>query len=97
MVRLLATDGRLERAEEVASWSVEVPQGVREVVGRRLNRASEVCNQALRVAAVLGREFDPRVLERVADLSEETLLEVLDEAIGARLIEEPRAVGGPVA
>ncbi|KKL24130.1 hypothetical protein LCGC14_2418420, partial [marine sediment metagenome] len=33
IVRLLVADGRLERPEEVKSWSVTIPQGVREVVG----------------------------------------------------------------
>jgi class 3 adenylate cyclase len=88
VVRLLASDGRLERAREIQSWSIEIPQGTREVVGRRLNQLSPECNGALRVAAVLGRDFDFRVLKRVADLREDTLVEVLDEVLGARLIDE---------
>ena len=35
VVRLLASDGRLERAEQVASWNVEIPQGVREAPPRQ--------------------------------------------------------------
>ncbi len=57
VVRLLVADGRLERPEEVKSWSVTIPQGVREVVGRRLDHLSEECNRALTVASVIGREF----------------------------------------
>jgi class 3 adenylate cyclase len=93
-VRLLAADGRLKNAKAVKSWSVTIPQGVREVVGRRLDRLSADCNAALTVASVVGREFGLDVLERVSDLAADRLLDVLDEAVAARIvIEDPRAVG----
>jgi class 3 adenylate cyclase len=94
VVRLLAADGRLERPPAGGSWSLEIPQGVREVVGRRLNQLSEACNQALAVASVIGREFDATALGRVAELPEEPLLESLEEAIAARVVAEvPEARG----
>ncbi len=93
VVRLLVADGRLERPEEVKSWSVTIPQGVREVVGRRLDHLSEACNRALTVASVIGREFGLRTLERVSDISGDRLLEALEEAVAARVIAEmPRMV-----
>jgi len=94
VVRLLTSDGRLQRAAEIDSWHIEIPQGVREVVGQRLSHLSEACNDVLRVAAVLGRYFDARVLERVSELPENTLLEALDEALSARLVEEHERTGG---
>src|SRR5438270_11349771 len=39
-----------------------VPEGLREVVGRRLSRLGEDANDVLRVAAVAGLEFDERVV-----------------------------------
>jgi len=77
------------------AWTVRIPEGVREVIGRRLSRLSERCNQVLTLAAVIGREF---TLELVAalvdDLPGERLLEVTEEALAARIVEElPRAVG----
>ncbi len=94
IVRLLVADGRLERPEEVKSWSVTIPQGVREVVGRRLNHLSKECNGVLTVASVIGREFGLDALERVSDLSGDRLLEMLEEAVAARVVAEvPRAVG----
>jgi class 3 adenylate cyclase len=101
IVRLLVADGRLERPEEVKSWSVTIPQGVREVVGRRLDHLSEACNRVLTVASVIGREFGLDALERVIvrqaqheRLTGDRLLEALEEAIGARVIAElPRAAG----
>jgi len=93
IVRLLVADGRLERPEEVKSWSVTIPQGVREVVGRRLDHLSEECNRVLTVASVIGREFGLDALERVSDVTGDRLLEVLEEAAAARVIAEmPRSV-----
>jgi class 3 adenylate cyclase len=98
VVRLLVADGRLESPEQVKSWSVTIPQSVREVVGRRLDHLSEACNRVLTVASVIGREFELRVLERVAGahgdapLTGDRLLEALEEAVAARVITEvPRA------
>src|SRR3990172_2782417 len=94
VVRLLVADGRLESPEQVTSWSVTIPQSVREVVGRRLDHLSEACNRVLTVASVIGREFELRVLERVAGVhgdapvSGDRLLEALEEAAGAPVIPE---------
>ncbi|MCZ6866989.1 MAG: hypothetical protein O7E55_06635, partial [Chloroflexi bacterium] len=77
------------------SWTVRIPEGVREVIGRRLNRLSQRCNDSLTIASVIGREFELRQLTPlVEDISEDRLLEVLEEALSARVIEElPQAVG----
>ncbi len=94
VVRLLVADGRLENAESVTSWSVTIPQGVREVVGRRLDHLSDECNRALTMGAVIGREFDLKTLGTAIGQAEEgrmtadRLLEVLEEAIAARVINE---------
>jgi len=97
VVRLLVQEGELtpERLRERKSWTVRIPEGVREVIGRRLDRLSERCNQTLTIASVIGREFTLQQLNRlIDDLSEDRLLEVLEEALAARVIEElPRAVG----
>jgi hypothetical protein len=70
---------------------VAVPEGVRDVVGRRLGRLSAQTNQMLSVAAVLGRDFDVELLAAVRDTSEGSLLDALDEAVGAGLVEETGA------
>jgi len=88
VVRLLATNGRLERPEAVTSWSVEIPQGVRDVIGRRLSQLSSECNHVLTVASVLGREFAFGALEQLSEVSGDQLLAALEEAIGARVINE---------
>jgi len=94
VVRLLQADGRLDRPEDIASWSVEIPQGVRQVIGRRLNALSEECNRALTIASVIGREFDLRVLARAGELSEDRTLELLDLAEDARIVAEVEGAPG---
>ncbi|TMB68783.1 MAG: hypothetical protein E6J43_05610, partial [Chloroflexi bacterium] len=88
IVRLLVADGRLEHAESVSSWSVTIPQSVKEVVGRRLDHLSEECNRVLTIGSVIGREFGLRLLEKVSELKGDRLLEALEEAMGARVIAE---------
>ena len=96
VVRLLVQEGELsqERTADRDSWTVRIPEGVREVIGR-LNRLSQRCNETLTIASVIGREFELRQLTPlVEDISEDRLLEVLEEALSARVIEElPQAVG----
>jgi len=72
VVNLLESDGRLEDPDSVESWSVEIPQGVRQVIGRRLSTLSSDCNALLTTAAVMGREFEFPVLARVAELASAT-------------------------
>src|SRR3970282_2286536 len=85
IVRLLVADGRLESPDQVKSWSVTIPQSVREVVGRRLDHLSEACNRVLTIASVIGREFGVDALERVVGahgdtpLTGDRLVEVLEE------------------
>ena len=96
VVRLLVQEGELNQ-ESVAkdSWTVRIPEGVREVIGRRLNRLSQRCNETLTIASVIGREFElGQLTPLIEDISEDRLLEVLEEALSDRVIEElPQAVG----
>jgi DNA-binding CsgD family transcriptional regulator len=93
VVRLLEAEGWPEQQDEGRGRHARVPESVREVVGRRLSRLSDACNRALSVAAVVGRDFRLPLLEAVADLPATELVDALDEAAGARLIEEGAGVG----
>jgi predicted ATPase len=69
--------------------AIRIPEGVKEVIGRRLNLLSASCNEVLALAAVIGREFAHDVLLRAAARQgDQTLIEALDEALGAHIIEE---------
>ncbi|MFQ5665546.1 MAG: protein kinase [Candidatus Binatia bacterium] len=78
-----------------ASIADNIPEGVREVLGRRLSRLSETTNRALTFASVLGREFDFDVLLALTEIDEGTLLSSLEEALAAQLIAEHRGSSGP--
>jgi DNA-binding CsgD family transcriptional regulator/transcriptional regulator with XRE-family HTH domain/tetratricopeptide (TPR) repeat protein len=64
----------------------EVPQGVRLVIGRRLERLSAECRAVLGLAAVLGRTLDYQLLRATSEMSEEALLVVLEAAERAQLL-----------
>ena len=68
-----------------------VPEGVRDVVGQRLSRLSDTANEVLRAASVVGREFDLDLVGELAGIEEGPLLDALDEAARARLVEETDA------
>jgi class 3 adenylate cyclase/tetratricopeptide (TPR) repeat protein len=94
IVRLLVSDGRLEHVTDVSSWSVTIPQSVKEVVGRRLNHLSPDCNRVLTAGAVIGREFDLDILKDVCNIPEDRVLDLLEEADAARVIAEVQGTMG---
>jgi len=63
-----------------------IPQSVKEAIGNRLDRVSENCNDVLRICAILGKVFTFEELTAAAEQNEDTLLDALDEAVGAQLI-----------
>jgi predicted ATPase len=97
VVRLLAQEGEItsEHVPPPQRLTLGLPAGVREVIGKRLNRLSSPCNQLLTIAAVVGREFSLKEAVRLLDEPLEAhALELLEEAMAARVIEEmPQAVG----
>ena len=70
-----------------------IPEGVREVIGRRLSRLSEETNTVLAHAAVLGREFDLAILEPMTGLNEDALLSAIEEALQHQVIAEAMGRG----
>ena len=69
-----------------------IPQTVRDVIARRLTHISKECNRILVLASVLGRELGLDALARLGGVSEDELLETLDEAIAARLVSDYRGL-----
>ncbi|HEX2154487.1 MAG TPA: AAA family ATPase [Acidimicrobiia bacterium] len=73
---------------------LEIPEGIREVIGRRLSRLPEAINRTLAAAAVIGREFDVGLLESLTETDDDSVVDQLDEAVAAHLlIEAPSALG----
>ncbi|KIF06215.1 hypothetical protein PL81_08750, partial [Streptomyces sp. RSD-27] len=67
-----------------------VPQGVQEVLRRRLALLAPTVTAGLRLAAVAGRESPVALLLRAADSDAEQLLDALDAGVTAGLLTEPR-------
>ena len=71
-----------------------IPEGIREVVGRRLSLLSDATNRALAIAAVIGAQFDLVTIEGAGGPAGDELFDALDEAVQHSIIREvPDAVG----
>jgi DNA-binding SARP family transcriptional activator len=71
-----------------------LPRGIRELIGRRVAKLPDEAGRLLRVAALIGRDFELDLLERVVDLDEDALLDLLDLAVGAGLLSEVPSTPG---
>ncbi len=71
-----------------------LPDDVREVISRRLARLGQDTVESMRVASVIGREFDAILLEDVLELDEDRFLSVLDEALSTGLVGESPTTPG---
>jgi len=65
--------------EGAAARDVALPQRVREVIGRRLERLADGSRSLLTVASVIGREFEFELLRRAAGLDEDATAEGVEE------------------
>ena len=92
MVRHLGT-GRASDGNG-APWPTELPEGIREVIGRRLATLSEQTHDVLAAASVIGREFRIELLEALGSYDEDQLDEVVEESVGAHVIAEVPGVYG---
>ena len=82
--RLFGDDGKWK--PDLRLDDLRVPEGVRLVIGRRLERVSEETRKALTTGAVIGRNFDLQLLEAAGKGDEEDLLDALEEAERAQLV-----------
>ncbi len=88
----LEEEGRLFDQEgdwraDLSLEELDVPEGVRLVVGRRLERLADEGRAALTAAGVVGRRFDYALLEILSELEPDPLLDCIEAAEGLRLIE----------
>lgn len=90
VVNLMDEEGTLSK-DSVSD--IAIPDGVKETLGRRLNRLSNEANELLHVAAVIGREFTYDTLTLLGDQDDDTLVRLVEEGIEAHVIEEMRQPG----
>ncbi len=90
--RHLAEEGKLfdEKGVFLADLRVDqlhVPEGVRLVLGRRLQRLSDEARRILTTAAVIGRVVPLELLEELENAHPDAALDAIEEAERAHLVE----------
>jgi DNA-binding winged helix-turn-helix (wHTH) protein/tetratricopeptide (TPR) repeat protein len=90
VVFALAADGQLEEAASTPDLQIAVPPGVRDVISQRLQALSPACQEILKIAAVIGPEFELRALLRATSGEEEGTISLLEEATRFRILQEQR-------
>ena len=79
------SDGRWLRP---AMEELEIPQSVRLAIQTRVAKLTEPTKETLYLAAIFGREFDYGLLAAASELDAEALLDALERAEHAQLIDE---------
>ena len=94
ILRGLSESGALVFDEATGRWHVDrsmglaLPESVREVIERRVERLGGEALEVLRHAAVIGRVFDVELLESMLDTDAAALLDHLESAVAASLLAE---------
>ena len=94
ILRSLIESEAITYDETSGRWSVDpaavtsLPESVREVIERRVDRLGDEGREALTIAAVLGRSFDVRLLAELVGLPAGRLLDQLEAAVDAALLRE---------
>jgi DNA-binding CsgD family transcriptional regulator len=78
-------DGRWHRP---AMAEIKIPQTVHSAIQARLQKLPNSTQEVLRMAAILGSDFDFETLKQACDLDEETLISALESGVRAQLIDE---------
>ena len=89
---LTRESGRLSTSGDTA-LEMSIPEGLRDVIGKRLSNLSQECNELLSVASVIGREFPLDTLRAVVDMSDAVFVDALKEAVQLSILEERSQVG----
>jgi class 3 adenylate cyclase/tetratricopeptide (TPR) repeat protein len=99
ILRHLAETGALRRVDGEWTGTPEsvaehLPEGIREVIGRRLDRLSDAANRMLSTAAAMPSGFTLDVVRAVTGDDEDAVLDQLDEALEAQIVRERSGVPG---
>jgi hypothetical protein len=94
VIRYLVEEGLLTRKD--GQWrptkdtplEMSIPEGLRDVIGKRLSLLTPECNHLLAVASVIGREFALETLKAVAGIDEDVFVNALKDAVRLSILEE---------
>ncbi len=78
---------------DVEAFDLDVPETIRLTIGRRLDGLAETTKPLLTTAAVVGRAFGFELMEALSDMSEDELIDALDDAERARVITSTNEAG----
>ncbi len=93
VLRSLVESERLLYDPTTERWSVDrsaplgLPESVRDVIARRVERLGDEAHEVLTLAAVIGRTFELDLLVRLVE-TESELLDRLEAAVAASLLDE---------
>jgi DNA-binding CsgD family transcriptional regulator len=76
---------------------IKIPRSVRSAIQARVARLSPAAQDVLRLAAIQGHAFDYEVLKRSSSQEEEKILQALEDAVSAFIIDEAEAGPGEAA
>ncbi len=94
LVQLLEVDFAELSDKSADEWRFSLPTGVRDAISSQLSGLPAQAREALTVAAVIGRDFTPALLARGLGAPIPEVLEQLEPAITARLIEDAQHHSG---
>jgi tetratricopeptide (TPR) repeat protein len=93
--RSLIEEGKLSR--ENGRWShpnmdeIHIPETIQATIQARVNKLPVQVQDVLRLAAVIGSEFDFNILQKASEQDEEILIDAIEIAERAQIIEEVKA------
>jgi DNA-binding SARP family transcriptional activator/tetratricopeptide (TPR) repeat protein len=91
---LVAAGLEMGSATALELQRLELPEGVKRLLTRRLDRLDPGTTEFLRVASVAGRDFDAELVEGLVDLGEGDFLAALEGALAAGVLLETTGVPG---
>lgn len=77
---------RLPRMEEI-----QIPDTIQAIIQARVNKLPLEVQDVLRLAAIIGNEFDFDILHKASEQEEETLIDAIEIAERAQIIEEVKS------
>jgi tetratricopeptide (TPR) repeat protein len=72
----------------IETTKMRLPGTVKDVIARRIDRLDEKTKNVLKYVSVIGNSFTFKLLRQISNLTEEELIDAIDSAIGADIIQE---------
>jgi len=94
ILRGLSESGTLSFDPDSGRWSIDdapgivLPESIREVIERRVERLGKDSQEILRFASVIGRSFELELLARALGVDQDRLLDSLEAAVAAAVLSE---------